>query len=207
MSIIDLKVRLTSSLDNFHKNSRSSDSLIYINKDCLLDDGPNSVDLTIGKRCFLPKEGKYYTISDDGFKLLPFQSILIETAEIVAIPYNVFGMVTGKGKLIFQGIFISAGKIDPGFHSNLIIGLYNGGSDSIVVKKGNPLCSCFFIQTESIADQNRVTNRFQHESKVLLSKRQQAMLWIKSNGIVLGLIISIIAMLGSFGNFAVNLFK
>jgi len=208
MSIVDLNSRLTDNWDKFCKSTKSSDSLIFIDKKCNLDDGPTSVDLTVGSRCFLQRDGKYYTIPDDGIRLAPSESILIETCEIIALPYNTFGFVTGKGKLIFQGTFVSAGKIDPGFNSKLNIGLYNGGNKSILIKKGAALCSCVFIQTESSTGRpSKSSGRFQHESVELMSKWQKMGLWIRRKHWLLPIIISILAMLAALGNFLVNLFS
>src|SRR5579859_2198361 len=90
-----------------------------------------------------------YAIDGDGLILAAGGSAVIQTSGKVGLPCNIFGLLTGKGKLIFQGVFISSGKIDPGYRDHLRVGIYNGGSHSIVLKKGTPLCCCCFFQLES----------------------------------------------------------
>ncbi len=208
MGVVDLNARLTNDWDKFCSCTKSSDSLIFIDTIVKLEDGPTSIDLTIGQRCFLQRDGRYYTIPEDGIRLAPSESILVETSETIALPYNIFGFVTGKGKLIFQGAFVSAGKIDPGFNAKLSIGLYNGGNKSIIIKRGAALCSCVFIQTESSTGRpSKSSGRFQHESVELMSRWQKILLWVRRNIWLLPLIISIIAMIGTVGNFLVSLIK
>lgn len=74
---------------------------------------------------------------------------MVYTDQHLELPYNVFGLLTGKGELIFRGIFISAGKIDPGYRNRLRIGVFNGGPDPIVLKNGVVFCSCCFFGMES----------------------------------------------------------
>lgn len=150
MGVIDLNIRLTDSWDSFNDNLKSSDSLIYIEpKNYLSDDKPSSIDLTVGEKCFFLKDNKYYDFPEDGIHVKAFTSILVESEQKLGLPYNIFGLVTGKGNKIFQGTFISTGKINPGFNGKLKIGLFNGSDKSITIKKGDPLCTCVFFEMES----------------------------------------------------------
>jgi deoxycytidine triphosphate deaminase len=148
MGVLDLSVRMTDDWESYHKHSSSSDSVVYISPAPQLNDGPASVDLTVGDRCYKQNQDRYFLIGN-GITLGAYQSLLVETAEKVATPYNVFGIVTGKGAQIFRGTFISTGKINPGFNNKLKIGIYNGSGNPLVIRKGEPLCSCLFLEMES----------------------------------------------------------
>jgi deoxycytidine triphosphate deaminase len=205
MSVVDLNSRLTDNWEAFSRNVNSSDSYVYIDTLRSLSDGPSSLELSIGIRCFVHKEAKYYAIPEDGLRLAPFQSILIETKQSIALPNNIFGLVTGKGTQIFAGAFLSTGKIDPGFNGNLKIGFYNGSPESIYLKTGDSLCSCVFLQTESnlIVPQRAASGGY-YKIKSLSTFRQRALLWVKANSFWLPIIISIIAALGTWGNAIIN---
>lgn len=206
MAVIDLYTRITSDWNTYHENKRSSDSYIYMSPDSFqLDDGPASVDFSVGDKWFLQNDNTAYEVTDDGIILTPFQSILIETSEEVALPYNVFGLVTGKGLQIFQGTFISTGKINPGFHEKLKIGIYNGSKKKIKLFKGTPLCTCVFLEMESNL---RTPLKEKPDSSVKtikpIGKRKQAVLWIKENKEFLAIIISILALVASVSNLTLN---
>ena len=153
MSIIDLNCRITQNWDEYNNAIKSSKSLIHVNGDVLLDNvGPASMNLTVGNRWYNCAEKKYYQISDKGIKVKPGKSIIVETKQKIAVPYNVFGIIFGTGKNIFKGGHVSTGKINPGFHGELKIGYYNGGDSVIVFKPGNLLACCSFFEIERTLD-------------------------------------------------------
>ncbi len=115
MSLINLRHRLTRDLREFDRYSRSSDSLIYVDREIEPGDGDASLDLTVGEAWFHGGDNTEYRIQGDGLSLKPDQSCVVETNEQIGVPANAFGLVTGKGKFIFQGVLVSPCKIDPGF--------------------------------------------------------------------------------------------
>lgn len=147
MSILDLSVRLTDNEELFGDFSKSSDSLILIRPQSKPDGC--SVDLCVGNYWFDCEKEREYAIDPDGFHLHPNAFAVIETQEVVALPQNAFGLLTGKGTHIFRGILISPSKIDPTFHDRLRIGVYNAGRGDVLLKPGEPLCSCCFFLMES----------------------------------------------------------
>jgi deoxycytidine triphosphate deaminase len=149
MLVIDLKHRTTSDWNSFDQNKKSSDSLIFIDSKNVKDDGACCLDFTVGDRWFNQTNSQWYTIPEDGFILKSNESITIETSERLAVPLNIFGVVTGVGRNIYKGAMVSTGKIDPGFNGKLRIGFYNSQRKKIVIKKGQVLCACFFIQSET----------------------------------------------------------
>ncbi len=155
MSLIDLSRRVTQRFEDYERYSKSSDSLILVDGPVLLDDGPASLELTIGDGWFHCSDNRLYAIPNDGLQLKPKDSIVVETVQVIGVPLNICGLVTGKGKFIFQGIFISSGKIDPGFCAKLRVGLYNGGDEIVILKKGDPFCYCCFFAMETNLDVSR----------------------------------------------------
>lgn len=197
MSVVDLETRLTKSWDDYNNNLKSSDSLIFIEPHSYnIDDGPSSLDLTVGDRFFFHDHGQHFTITNDGVYIEPFNALLLETEQRVCLPLNIFGIVIGKGHQIFQGTFISSGKINPGFKGKLNIGLYNGSRKRIHIKRGQPLCSCVFFQMES----NMSSPLKSYDSKnqienVYLTKLQKLVNIYKANIQLITHILSIIALI------------
>lgn len=153
MSVVDLQNRLTLNWNDFCNYLKSSDSYIYIDGNKILpSDGPASLDMSVGDRWFNCRDGIFYDIDEKDLHIEPHQSVIIETEQRIALPFNVFGLVTGKGKFIYKGMFTSTGKIDPGFNSKLLIGFYNGSMKPVALKKGDVFCSCCFFQMESSLD-------------------------------------------------------
>jgi dUTPase len=156
MSIVDLNHRLTENYEDYYRLNKSSDSLVYVNGEVLLVDGPSSLELTVGETWYDCNDGINYEVLNNGnLTIKSGSAAVIETEQIIGLPTNIFGLVTGKGKFIFQGILVSSGKIDPGFHDHLRIGLYNGGKEPLILKRGDAFCSCCFFQLESNVDAPR----------------------------------------------------
>lgn len=146
MSVVDLNVRLSSNRDNCEISKKSSESLIYTDADLsVLDKNPMSVDLSVGDVYILPGDSSTYKIEKDGLKVKPKQSVVLYTKEKFILPLNVFGLVTGKGKYIFQGCMVASGKIDPGYSGTLKVCFFNGGKTTVRIKTGDVFCTVFFM--------------------------------------------------------------
>jgi len=205
MSVIDLSTRICHDWNTYNNNKRSSDSYIYIDQEVNLEDGPSSFDLCVGDKWYQSNEEKAYLITDDGIQLAPFQSILLEVKQQIANPFNVFGLVTGKGLKIFEGVFISTGKINPGFQGKLKIGIYNGSKKKITLKNGMPLCTCVFFEMESnikIPLKNKTDNS--NISAKPIGKVKSFKNKVKENKEFLAIAISILALIASFTSAFLN---
>src|ERR1700704_5408851 len=119
MSVINLRHRLTSSLEEFEQHKRLDESLIYVDHNIQPGDGDASLDLTVGEAWFRGSDSGRFEIEEDGLALTPGQSCVVETNEEIGVPANAFGLVTGKGRYIFKGVLLSPGKMDPGFCEKL----------------------------------------------------------------------------------------
>jgi deoxycytidine triphosphate deaminase len=148
LSVVDLTRRATADQDAYNRSLRSDDSLILISP---FPDNIEtaSVDFDVGEYVFDSARSEKRALSSEGFTLRPRQSVVVYSAQRVSLPNNVFGLLSGKGRLIYHGVFISQGKVDPGFKDNLRIGLYNGSKKAVQLKTGMPICSCTFFQMET----------------------------------------------------------
>lgn len=152
MSIVNLKKRCTDNSKLSTIDSKSPESRICVSPCKEEQISPVAVDVTVGEEYILPGDSRTYEVPEKGFIIKSGSSVIVRTAECFYLPLNVFGVVTGKGSNIFRGCFISTGKIDPGFQGNLRIGVYNGGRENVIFKRGQALCSVFFTDTQYALD-------------------------------------------------------
>lgn len=148
MATVDLSTRLTSDLKQYSDVSFSDASFVYISPLPVVDAG-TTADLCVGDEFVDTATGYSHQLPSDGYTLRSHRAVVIFTRETVWLPSNVAGVVLGKGARIFEGVFISPGKISPGFHGRLRIGLFNGSPRPIKLTKGMPVGCCMFFQSES----------------------------------------------------------
>ena len=182
MSVIDLTKRSTSDWNKTYKHLQSTDSVVFItpyNKDKV---GPVSMDIEVGDAYILPGSNESFKIPKEGIKVKAKESVVVYTKQRFKLPHNVFGVVTGKGKYIFKGCFLAAGKIDPGFDGFLKIGFFNGGCSSIDLKPDESFATVYFINTDSTlsAPLKTYQNSLEHDVK-RIGWYKQAWLYIKSH--------------------------
>lgn len=149
MSVIDLSKRNSQDWEEMNQHLQSSDSSVYIDPKPLNGVVAPSMDLEVGNAYIIPGSNESFKIPDNGIKIKPRQSVVLFTRQRFKLPYNVFGVVTGKGTFIFKGCFLSTGKIDPGFDGLLKIGFFNGGTSSIVLKPKEAFATVYFLNTDS----------------------------------------------------------
>lgn len=149
MSVIDLKKRQTNDWDEMHKHLSSPDSMVYMDNVHNDANCSTSIDLNVGNAYIIPGSNHTFSISEkDGLNVKPHRSVVIYTKQRIKLPYNVFGVVTGKGLFIFKGCFLSTGKIDPAFDGHLKIGFYNGSNTSIRLRRGDAFATACFFNTD-----------------------------------------------------------
>lgn len=198
MAIVDLSKRITKDWNLYNRSLKSNKSLIHINGDVILENvGPASMNLTVGKRWYDCSKKKYYSISDKGLKVNPGKSIIIESKQEIAVPYNIFGVIFGTGKNIFKGGFISTGKINPGFHGVLKIGYYNGSDSVIVFEPDDLLACCSFFEVETTLETPLEKYLTEPEPEFAPNTLfQRVILWLTENWYsIISLIVSILAII------------
>lgn len=148
MSVVDLSRRITTEFKKYNEYKESSDSLIYVINDPLIQ-ADTSLTITVGKIWYDGKKHTDIKIPKKGLKVKPKEYVVLKTKEKIYIPYNIYGIVVGKGINIFNGGVISTGKIVPGYRGELRIGYYNTGTSTIVLHEGDALACCIFFDIES----------------------------------------------------------
>lgn len=153
--------------------------------------------------------GKKYTLDENGIKVKPGKSVVVYTKEHIRTPFNVFGLVTGKGKYIYQGCMVASGKIDPGFDGHLKICFYNGGKRSVILKPNEPFCTVFFIDTAyTLSAPLYASMERTQPIDTAVGKWRAFCIWVKKNWIsLLALFLSVPAALHWFLEFLKYLFK
>lgn len=209
MSVVDLLNRCSDNNAVCEKSKLSPESLIYISPKPVSELlSPISCDLTIGAECYRPNVGKKYTLDENGIKVKPGESVVVYTKEHIRTPFNVFGLVTGKGKYIYQGCMIASGKIDPGFDGNLKICFYNGGKSSVILKPNEPFCTVFFITAYTLSAPLYASMERTQPIDTAVGKWRSCCIWVKKNWIsLLALFLSVPAALHWFLEFLKYLFK
>lgn len=153
MSIVDLSRRITTDWDTFNRYKASPDSYVFVNEAVRLpDDSKVALDLSVGKAWYDARRETFVSIPTEGLKIPARSAVVIETAQKITVPFNMFGIVTGKGHYIFQSVIVSPGKIDPGFNDHLRIGVYNASDSSLLLRTSDLFCSCCFFSLESWAE-------------------------------------------------------
>ncbi len=181
MSIVHLDKRITNNLDEYNEYLRSSDSQIYLSGKWEKDDsGPDCLSLTVGD-CWYD-DSRYLKINPKkGIKIKPHDSVVIETAEEIALPFNMYGLLFGAGRNIYRGTFISSGKIDPGFYGRLRIGFHNGSNKPVILKPGDKLAYSVFVNTECDLETSRLPHALSQPVVVTLNKREYVKRWFSQN--------------------------
>lgn len=189
MSVIDLQKRVSQDWNEMHNKLKDQDSLVYIDQEL---DGNNctSMDLEVGNAYILPGSNQTYKIPDKGLEIKPRKAVVIYTKQRLKLPYNVFGIVTGKGSYIFRGCFLSAGKIDPAFDGQLKIGFLNESNSTIVLKTGDKFATAFFLNTESTL--SAPLERYKTDldpTLPVLKWHKKVLYWLKDNWIAVSSVV------------------
>lgn len=124
---------------------------------------PASVDIRLGNTfsivedtpsgiITLENEIRYKTIQSDTYLLLPNQFVLATTMEYFELPDNLTAFVEGRSSLGRMGLFIqNAGWVDPGFHGEITLELYNANRCAIELKAGCRVGQLVFARMDQSA--------------------------------------------------------
>lgn len=204
MSAINLIQRITDDKKKYHDALNSDDSLIYIKPIVPIEESePGSLDMFVGDNIYDTDRQQAFTIPAAGIEIKPGRCFVVQTRELLMLPHNLVGILSGKGSLIFRGLFVSQGKIDPGFKGPLRVGLLNAGRASYLLKSGDPLCSCLFFRLDSHIEMPRAQ---QPEAPAPVAsigfltklKLQGFEWWTKVLGLVVAFIAAVAAVLRYF---------
>ena len=198
MPVIDLVRRVTTNVEEYNLNKRSNESLILVrDKRSMQIQSDTTLNLTIGEIWYNSSRHADTKIGDKGIRLKSQKYIVFTTEQYLAIPYNVYGIVVGKGDNIFNGGVISTGKIVPGYKGELRIGYYNAGSETIILRRGDLLGSCIFFDTETTLIEENIDVTYDKVPVLeYVSKRKRFLEFARDNwDKILSLLFSLIAVI------------
>lgn len=199
MGVVDLSNRLTSDWDKYCTFLKSSSSYVFTENIEKLDKedlGSTTINLLAGDKYWNPNSPKEKLISQKGLNIKPKESIVLVVKNKIGLPLNVFGSIYGRGTNIFNGFFVSSGKIDPGFQGYLKIGLYNGNNKKITIKTGEIIASCSFYNMDLTLNNVPIKHTDLQYPTFEDSKFKLFLDWILTNAFqLLGFITSIIAII------------
>lgn len=199
MSIVYLPTRTTCINEDYRKQLSADASKILVDKDAKIENF--SIELTVGTNWSesYGKTNAMVTIDKTGVDLAPGRSVVVEVAESIGIPFNMYGLVIPTGSLFLdQAIIIAAAKIEPAFQGRLKLRLVNNSGERRNIAIGQKVASAIFFATDHTAFHADVIKRPVTVVPAIPIKRRLAR-WISANPVVvIGWTITIVvALVGS----------
>lgn len=195
MSITKIRDRATGSEGVFQQNMSSSSSFIYT--DALSRNLEEfSIEVTIGEGW-----NDRYSIDDkrlwrieDKIVLKPHGSLVVEVAEEIRVPYNLYGLLLPTGSLFLaRGVLLIAAKVEPAFHGRIKVRLFNTTENKVELKKGDKLGSIVFLTTESTSILPNIYKTSELSQYAIPRIRQMAR-WMVTNKIqVISWVVSVLS--------------
>ena len=142
---------------------------------------PASVDIRLGKTFSVVEDSpsgiitlehaiQYKTIEAESYLLLPGQFILATTMEYIELPNNLTAFVEGRSSLGRLGLFIqNAGWVDPGFHGEITLELFNANRCAIELKPGRRIGQLVFAEMDEDTE-NPYNGKYQGQTGATGSK-------------------------------------
>ena len=133
---------------------------------------PASVDIRLGRTFSIVEDSPtgiitmenkiaYKKIEADTYLLLPGQFVLATTMEYFELPNDLTAFVEGRSSLGRMGLFIqNAGWVDPGFHGEITLELYNANRCAIELRAGRRVGQLVFAKMDQEA-QNPYRGKYQ----------------------------------------------
>ncbi len=140
--------------------------------------GPMSVDLTLGNvfRVFeggvldiegeeldMTRYGKLVTINDDEFlELKPGEMVLGITKEIISLPPNIGGILSGRSRFARAGLMVhvSSNLVQPGSRNRQVLEIINMGPFTLKLRPGIKICQIMFFE---VKDGDMERGRYVHQ--------------------------------------------
>ena len=111
----------------------------------IVDDTPSGI-ITLNSQI------TYKTITADKYLILPGQFVLATTMEYFELPDDLTAFVEGRSSLGRMGLFIqNAGWVDPGFHGEITLELFNANRYAIELQSGRRVGQLVFAKMDAPA--------------------------------------------------------
>jgi deoxycytidine triphosphate deaminase len=203
MSILYLPGRTTDIEKEYRDQQVADASKILVDEAAQIESF--SIELTVGTNWSesYGKTNAMVKIDDTGIELASGRSVVIEVAERIGVPFNMYGLVIPTGSLFLdQGIIIAAAKIEPAFQGKLKLRLVNSSGERRKVVIGQKVASAIFFATDHTMFHADVTKRPVTVVPSVPARRRFSR-WISVNRItVIGWVITLIG--SSFTSVMIN---
>jgi len=107
-----------------------------------------SYELSMGSQAFVTKDEslkRQRLERGDQAIIEPGQFALLLTEETVSIPHDAIALISVRTRLKMRGIInVSGFHVDPGFEGHLQFSVYNAGSNSVSVSRGDAVFLIWF---------------------------------------------------------------
>jgi len=159
MSVVEIKKRFVSDEQKFQDAALSDKSFLHLQGG--LPPEHFSVELSVGgswSERYGPRSTQMFRIPEEGLDIGRHGSIVIEVAERLMVPHNMYGIVVPTGSLFLdRGILIAPAKVEPSYSGTLKLRLFNTTSYKHRLKSGAKVASIVFFSTENTSFQPSVT--------------------------------------------------
>jgi dCTP deaminase-like protein len=99
-----------------------------------------ALDLHVGD-AYQVDNRDWIAIKDDELVLRPNECVRILVEEEIITPKTVFGQVCSKGDLTPEGVLVANQKVDPNFHGQLELTVFNAASTTVKLERGMAFAS------------------------------------------------------------------
>ncbi len=182
MPLIHIEDRKTNSESEFNDQKSSQVSLLLVNKEAKLESF--SLELTVGEawaKVFSETQKSLMQIDSNGILIGRHDSIVIEVAEEIHVPNNMYGLLVPTASLFLGlGILIAPAKIEPGYSGKLTLRLFNTTNEKYILKQGHKLGSAIFFPTDATLE--HATKKMERGANTpTYGKLKLCWQWVKNN--------------------------
>ncbi|MDF1762845.1 MAG: dCTP deaminase [Oleibacter sp.] len=113
--------------------------------------------------------------SDQALYIHPGELVLGATFESVTVPDDLVGWLDGRSSLARLGLMVhvTAGRIDPGWHGQIVLEFYNNGKLPLALRPGMVICAMSFEMLSSPAKRpynTRVNAKYRNQKGAAFSR-------------------------------------
>jgi len=109
---------------------------------------------------------------DRNLTLKPHQQALAASIEYVQLPNNLVGILHLRSSLAREGVIASLALVDPGYHGQLTVSLYNAGARQVNLKRGERFIQLSLLRLNTPSHQT-YTGKYQDSRGVVASRRRK----------------------------------
>jgi deoxycytidine triphosphate deaminase len=114
--------------------------------------GPSSYDLSIGDEAKLLRTGEEINVREKKkLRIDPGDTVLILTQEYVGLSRNISGVIEPRARLLFDGLVVTATKVDPTWYGKLAIAIRNNSSNARELNYGESFCTLILNELDKQA--------------------------------------------------------